>query len=239
MMGAVDSIESFGLVDGPGIRTVVFLSGCMLRCKYCHNPEMWVKGEDNYTPEDLAKRILKNKNYFGDKGGVTFSGGEPLLQSKFIIEVCKILKKENIHIALDTAGVGLGDYKDILDMVDLVLLDVKHTDALNYKDLTSGDINETLKFIDALNESGKEVWIRQVIVPGLHDNKDYLISLNKFIKNIKNVTRIDFLPYHKLGTEKYEALKIYNPYENMPAMDKDKCDKLYEEFMQIYKNENY
>ena len=105
--GAVDSIETFGLVDGPGIRTVVFLSGCKLRCKYCHNPEMWVKGEENYTPEELAKKLLRNKNYFKRKGGVTFSGGEPLLQSKFIIEVAKILKKENIHIALDTSGVGM------------------------------------------------------------------------------------------------------------------------------------
>ena len=106
-MGSVDSIESFGLVDGPGIRTVVFLSGCRLRCKYCHNPEMWKMGKPNYTAGDLAKKILRNKPYFRrNQGGVTFSGGEPLLQSEFLIEVCKILKKEGIHIALDTAGVG-------------------------------------------------------------------------------------------------------------------------------------
>ena len=109
--GSVDSIETFGLVDGPGIRTVVFLSGCKLRCKYCHNPETWIRGKENYTPDKLAERILKNKNYFKRKGGVTFSGGEPLLQSKFIIEVCKILKKDNIHVALDTAGVGNGNYE--------------------------------------------------------------------------------------------------------------------------------
>ncbi len=239
MKGAVDSIETFGLVDGPGIRTVVFLSGCKLRCKYCHNPEMWQKGKDNYTPEELAEKILRNKNYFGNKGGVTFSGGEPLLQSKFIIEVGKILKKEQINIALDTAGIGLNDYEEVLKMVDLVLLDVKHTNAHDYHELTGGDITEALKFIDDLNKSGKQVWIRQVIVPGVHDNYAYLISLNKFIKQIKNVTRIDFLPYHKLGSEKYIALNIYNPYENMPAMDKDKCAKLYTEFMQIYNQENY
>lgn len=237
MTGAVDSIETFGLVDGPGIRTVVFLSGCTLRCKFCHNPEMWVKGKENYTAEALAEKIIKNKNYFGDKGGVTFSGGEPILQSKFVIEVCKILKKENIHIALDTAGVGLGDYKEILDIIDLVLLDVKHTDNLNYQDLTGREIDHTLRFIEALNERGKEVWIRQVIVPGLHDNKEYLLSLNKFIKNIKNVTRIDFLPYHKLGSEKYVALKLNNPYEKMPEMDKLKCEELYSEFMKIYNEE--
>ena len=117
--GSVDSIETFGLVDGPGIRTVVFLSGCKLRCKYCHNPEMWKLGKYNYTPEELASRILRNKNYFKrNSGGVTFSGGEPLLQSKFIIEVCKILKKENIHVALDTAGVGNGDYEEVLNIIE-------------------------------------------------------------------------------------------------------------------------
>ena len=135
--GSVDSIETFGLVDGPGIRTVVFLTGCKLRCKYCHNPEMWHLGKYNYTPSELAERILRNKNYFQrNNGGVTFSGGEPLLQSKFIIEVCKILKKENIHVALDTAGVGNGDYEEVLKYVDLVLLDIKHTNSIEYKELT-------------------------------------------------------------------------------------------------------
>ncbi len=239
MTGAVDSIETFGLVDGPGIRTVVFLSGCKLRCKFCHNPEMWIKGRENYTPEDLAKRILKNKNYFGNKGGVTFSGGEPLLQSDFIIEVCKILKKDNIHIALDTAGVGLGNYRELLNIVDLVLLDIKHTDAREYELLTGHDINDSLNFIKELNQSSKEVWIRQVIVPGLHDNTEYLISLNNFIKNINNITKIDFLPYHKLGSEKYETLNIFNPYKNMPEMDKEKCDKLHQEFLEMYQKENY
>ena len=238
MKGAVDSIETFGLVDGPGIRTVVFLSGCKLRCKYCHNPEMWIKGQENYTPLKLAEKILRNKNYFGDKGGVTFSGGEPLLQSKFLIETIKILKKENIHIALDTAGIGLNDYDEVLKYIDLVLLDIKHTNEKDYQELTGGDFNEALKFITALNKSGKEVWIRQVIVPGLHDNQEYLLSLNAFLKKINNITKIDFLPYHKLGTEKYEALKLYNPYKDMPAMDKDKCQKLYEEFMKIYEK-NY
>ena len=146
--GSVDSIETFGLVDGPGIRTVVFLNGCKLRCKYCHNPEMWNLKECNYTPDDLAKEIIKNKNYFKrNNGGVTFSGGEPLLQSDFIIEVAKILKKENIHITIDTAGVGNGNYDKILKYVDLVLLDIKHTIPIKYKDLTGYDIDESLDFI--------------------------------------------------------------------------------------------
>ena len=204
--GAVDSIETFGLVDGPGIRTVVFLSGCKLRCKYCHNPETWIRGECNYTPEELAIRILKNKNYFKRSGGVTFSGGEPLLQSNFIIEVCKILKKENIHIALDTAGVGNGNYKEILNIVDLVLLDIKYTNKDKYKELTGHSIDESLKFRELLNKSGKPVWIRQVIVPGLMDNDQYLISLAKELKQIKNIEKIEFLPYHSMALEKYQKL---------------------------------
>lgn len=232
--GAVDSIETFGLVDGPGIRTVVFLSGCKLRCKYCHNPEMWVKGEENYTARELAKRILRNKNYFKRNGGVTFSGGEPLLQSKFIIEVAKILKKEDIHIALDTAGVGNGDYEEILKYVDLVILDIKHVNKFHYYDLTSQKIDESLRFIDVLNKSNKKVWIRQVVVPGLMDNKDYIQKLSDMIRTIKNVCKIEFLPYHKLGSDKYKKLGIKDPYKDIPEMDKDKCIKLYNDFMKFH-----
>ena len=236
--GAVDSIETFGLVDGPGIRTVVFLSGCKLRCKYCHNPEMWVRGRDNYTAEELAERILRNKNYFIRKGGVTFSGGEPLLQSKFVISVAKILKAHDIHIALDTSGVGNGDYEEVLKYIDLVILDIKHTDPKGYFELTGLAIDESLKFIDALNKSGKSVWIRQVIVPGMMDNSSYMDSLLGTLKKIKNIEHIDFLPYHKLGSEKYVSLGINNPYKDMPPMDEGKCQELYNEFMKKYKEIN-
>lgn len=234
--GAVDSIETFGLVDGPGIRTVVFLSGCRLRCKYCHNPEMWVKGQENYTPEELVSKILKNKNYFMRNGGVTFSGGEPLLQVDFLISVAKLLKKENIHIALDTSGVGIGNYEEILKYVNLVLLDIKHTNKDDYKELTGLSIDESLKFREVLNKSGKEVWIRQVIVPGIMDNDNYLRSLVKEVKKIKNVTRIDFLPYHNMAIDKYERLEIEYPYKDVPVMDKDKCKKLYDKFVKMYYN---
>ena len=231
--GSIDSIETFGLVDGPGIRTVVFLNGCKLRCKYCHNPEMWVRGRENYTPEELAERILRNKNYLIHGGGVTFSGGEPLLQSEFIIEVCKILKKENIHIALDTAGVGNGNYNEILSYIDLVILDIKHTTKEGYLNITSHTIDDSLEFIDDLNKSGKDVYIRQVIVPGIMDNIDYLKSLKEFIKKIKNIKKIEFLPYHSMGKEKYHKLGIKYPYENLKDMDKDKCNELYKEFLQL------
>ena len=232
--GSIDSIETFGLVDGPGIRTVVFLSGCHLRCKYCHNPEMWVRGEYNYTPEEIAQKILRNKNYFANNGGVTFSGGEPLLQSKFIIEVAKILKKEHIHIALDTAGVGNGDYEEILKWVDLVILDIKFTTREGYLDLTSRPIDESLKFMESLNQSNKDVWLRQVIVPGLMDNETYLEQLVDVCLKINNVKKIEFLPYHKLGSEKYEKLGIPYPYKNLEEMDKEKCQELYQNFMKMY-----
>lgn len=235
--GIVDSIETFGLVDGPGIRTVVFLSGCRLRCKYCHNPETWTLGKYKFTPEELASKIFKNKNYFTRGGGVTFSGGEPLLQSKFIIEVAKILRKENIHIALDTAGVGNGNYEEILEYVDLVLLDIKHTDSEEYLKLTGHIIDESLRFREVLNKSGKSVWIRQVIVPGIMDNDDYLKSLVKEIKKIKNVCRIDFLPYHNMGESKYVMLGLDYPFEDVPEMDSALCNKLYDEFMEMYNKE--
>lgn len=230
--GSVDSIESFGLVDGPGIRTVVFMSGCKLRCKYCHNPEMWGMKELNYTPEELAKKIIRNKPYFKrNNGGVTFSGGEPLLQSEFIIEVCKILRKEDVHIALDTAGVGNGNYDEILSYVDLVILDVKHVTEEGYQDLTSNNMDEALKFIEALNQSGKKVWIRQVIVPGIMDNEEYMKALKMFIKKINNIEKIEFLPYHTMGKDKYHKLGIKYPYENLLDMDKEKCEELYQKFI--------
>lgn len=232
--GSVDSIETMGLVDGPGIRTVVFLTGCKLRCLYCHNPEMWTKGKDNYTPEELVQRIIRNKPYFGKKGGVTFSGGEPLLQIDFLVECCKLLKEEGINIALDTAGAGLGDYKEILDLVDLVILDVKYTDGNGYEKLTGYNMLESERFIRDLNKSGKDVWIRQVVVPGMMDSEEYINSLAKYILKIKNVKKIEFLPFHHLGFSKYDELNYLNPLEGTPEMDKDKCDELYEKFINKY-----
>lgn len=236
MKGSVDSIETFGLVDGPGIRTVVFLTGCMLRCKFCHNPETWKFRELNYSSDEILQKVLRSKPYFKNNGGVTFSGGEPLLQYDFLVECCKKLKNEGIHIAIDTAGIGLGNYTELLNNIDMVLLDIKHIDRDGYVDITQVDkYDEFFNFVDQLNNSNVEVWIRQVIVPGIHDNQDYILRLSKFIKKyIKNVTRVDFLPYHKLGEEKYEKLGINYPYKELPAMDKNKCDDLYNIFMEDF-----
>ena len=235
--GSIESIETLGLLDGPGIRTVVFLNGCKLRCKYCHNPEMFTKKENNYTPEELVKKIIRNKPYFKNGGGVTFSGGEPLLQSDFIIECAKLLKKENIHIAIDTAGVGNGNYKEILKYIDLVLLDIKHTNKKGYKEITGRDMKEINEFIEELNKSNKKVWIRQVVVPDITDSEDYINSLIEYLRQIKNIEKIDFLPYHKLGREKYIKLGIPYPFEKKKEMDKEKCKKLYETFLKKYQKD--
>lgn len=233
MMGCIDSIETFGLVDGPGIRTVVFFSGCRLRCLFCHNPEMFQMKEKNMDVDTLVKKILRNKPYFKrNQGGVTFSGGEPLLQIDFLIEVCKKLKNEKIHIALDTAGVGIGKYDEILSLVDLVILDIKHTNPLGYEKMTGQKQDEVENFITHLNKSGKEVWLRQVIVPGLTDQEEYMQSLATYVKKIKNVKKIEFLPFHHLGFSKYEKLGLKNPLKDTPEMDKNLCDDLYKKFLE-------
>lgn len=234
MKASIDSIETFGLVDGPGIRVVVFFNGCKLRCKYCHNPEMWKIRDKNYTPEELVKKIRRCKPYFKKNGGVTFSGGEPLLHSDFIIETAKLLKKENIHIALDTSGVGNGNYEELLKYVDLILLDIKHTKPEIYKEITGLEMLEVEKFIEAINKMNKKVWIRQVIVPGIMDNEEYIDSLVAYLKKIKNVERVDFLPFHRLGREKYITLNLPYPYENKHEMDNEECNKLYQLFLNKY-----
>ena len=232
-MASIESIETFGLVDGPGIRVVVFFNGCKLRCKYCHNPEMWTKKENNYTPQELVDKIKRYKSYFKNNGGVTFSGGEPLLHSKFIIETAKLLKEENIHIALDTAGVGNKDYEELLKYIDLVILDIKHADKNQYTELTGMDINESEFFIQELNKTNIPVWIRQVIIPNVNDNIEYIKKLHYYISKINNVEKIEFLPFHRLGREKYIALNLKYPYEEKEDMSKKECDKLYELFKNL------
>ena len=232
IMGSINSIESFGLVDGPGIRTVVFLNGCKLRCKYCHNPEMWTKGDNNYTVDELVNKIIRNKPYFSNNGGVTFSGGEPLLQSDFLIEVCKKIKKENIHICLDTAGVG-EIKEELFNYIDLIILDIKHIDEVGYKNITLRKMDDFNNFVNFINKRDIKIWLRQVIVPGINDNIEYIKKLKIFIKNIKNVEKIEFLPYHKMGIEKYEKLGIEYSLKDVEEMDKEKCDKLFEEFNKI------
>lgn len=224
--GSIDSFETFSTLDGPGIRTVVFLNGCKLRCLFCHNPEMWNLKEKNFTPEEVVQKILRNKPYFKNGGGVTFSGGEPLLQIDFLIETCKLLKHENIHIALDTAGVGLGDYDEILSLVDLVIFDIKALDDVNYMEMTGNKISESLKFLECCQKHNKKMWIRQVIVPGINDSESYIDTLASFIKKLKNIEKIELLPFHTMAYEKYKKLNLDNPLKDKVNMDKEKCNKL-------------
>ena len=227
MIGKINSIETMGLVDGPGVRFVVFMQGCPLRCKFCHNPETW-KLNDNaeeITPEELLERILRYKPYFKSNGGVTFSGGEPLMQKEFLLECLKLCKENNIHTCLDTAGT-IKDCEEILKYTDIVLFDIKGTNKENYKNMTSFNIENSLEFIKLCNNMNKPIWLRIVIVPTINDNEEYIKELIKFIKTIKNVEKIDLLPYHTLGVHKYDELNIKYPLEGISDMDKERCKKL-------------
>ena len=235
MKASVGKIETFSTVDGPGIRTTVFFNGCALRCKFCHNPEMQARGEANYTVNELFRKILRSRPYFGGNGGVTFSGGEPILHSKFLVELCKKLKEENIHIALDTAGIGFDNVKNLLELVDLVLFDIKGVDPVGYEDVTQKDyFDKAERFIELMNKSSKDVWIRQVIIPGVNDNEEYIDQLAKYLIRIKNIKNIELLPFHTMAFGKYEELGMNNPYKNVAAMDKIRCKELENELKQKY-----
>ena len=236
LKGRIHSIETMGLVDGPGIRVVVFFQGCKLRCLYCHNPDTWSENEGTeYSSEDLLNKIKRFKNYFqASGGGVTFSGGDPLRQPEFLLEVLKGCKEEGIHTCLDTSGVGFGDYDEILKYTDLVLYDVKHLTEEGYLDMTGSKINETNKFIEAVKRANNNLWIRQVVVPGRTDSEAYMKSLRKFVDSLKNVEKVELLPYHLLGVSKYENMKIRYRLDGVPAMDQDLCKELKDKYFGEY-----
>lgn len=226
--GKIHSIESMGLVDGPGIRTVIFFQGCNLRCAYCHNPDTWnLNGGKEVTAEELFKRVIRYKSYFQRSGGgITCSGGEPLIQGEFLLEFLKLCKDNGIYTALDTAGVAKGNHEDILKYVDLVILDIKHHNEKEYKYITGKDSKYFYDFLQKLNKSNVEVWCRQVIVPGINDNEESIEGLSKFIKKIKDVKKVELLPYHNLGVNKYKELTLNYKLKHVPCMDKDLCRKL-------------
>ena len=226
MIGYINKIESMGLVDGPGIRTVIFMQGCPLRCIFCHNPETWkLNVGEEYTPSDLVNKILRFKPYYGIDGGITFSGGEPLIQTEFLIETCKLLKEENINICLDTSGVGCTNY-DILNYIDLVILDIKHITSLGYKDITGQKQDDLNNFLKEVVKRDKKIWLRQVIIPGINDNIEYIKELKEYTKNIPNVEKKELLPYHTMAISKYEKLKLPYKLKSTNAMDKVKCMEL-------------
>lgn len=227
MKGHIDSIETLGLLDGPGIRVVVFLQGCPLRCLFCHNPETWfVNDKMLITPEELVRHIYKYRNYFGENGGVTFSGGEPMYQHEFLLECLKLCKKMQINTCIDTSGVG-ENYEEILKYTDLVIWDVKALEPDNYTKITGNKIEKSLEFLETCQKMNKKMWIRQVIVPGINDNIEYINKLKKFIKPLKNIEKVELLPYHTMGVQKYEKLNIPYRLQETPEMDKEKCKELY------------
>ena len=232
MDGKIHSFESFGTVDGPGVRYVIFLQGCKLRCLYCHNPDTWeiptadsYPAENIFTPQQVAKNALRYKNYWGDRGGVTVTGGEPLLQIDFVLELFTLLKAKNVHCTVDTCGFtfvkenkeSLAKHRQLLDMTDLFLLDIKHIDDEQCRKLTGQSNRHTLDFAQFLSENNKEMWIRYVLVPGYTDGEEYLQKTRTFIDSLKTVTNIEVLPYHTMGVVKYDALHLPYPLKDVQA----------------------
>lgn len=228
--GYISKIESFATADGPGIRTVVFLSGCTLRCQYCHNPDMWEPTNGvSTTPSELFERIKRFKPYYKEKGGVTFCGGEPLFQSQFLLEVMKLCKADGIHVTLDTAGVGNPMYFDeILDHTDLILLDFKGVDATSFERMTKIRESSSPLFLEIAQQKGVKLWIRYVIVPGENDTLEHMDKLAAKIKGLRHIEKVELLPFHTLGNVKYEKLGIDNPLKDVDGMDKDYCKYLQE-----------
>jgi pyruvate formate lyase activating enzyme len=224
VIGKIHSFETFGTVDGPGTRFVIFFQGCPLRCKYCHNPDTWeYDGAKEYTVEEVVSEILKYKKYYS-KGGVTATGGEPLVQIDFLIELFKELKKHGLHTAVDTNGFlfdknNEDKYLKLLEVTDLFLLDLKHINNEKHLYLTGKSNKNILKFAEFLSDNNKETWIRHVVVPDITTQEEDLQELKKFIDTLKNVSHVEILPYHTLGVSKYEKMGIDYPLKDISSPD--------------------
>ena len=234
MKGYVHSIETFGLVDGPGVRYVLFVQGCKMRCRYCHNPETWkiCTDEDEkmdvglgwQTAKEAFDRAYRYQNYWKNNGGITVSGGEPLLQIDFVTELFRYAKEKGVNTTLDTSGSVYGEepatvekFEKLMEVTDLVMLDIKEMDEEKHKKLTGRSNKNILAMADKMNEMGKEMWIRHVLVPGLTDGKEDLKALRKKLDEWTNVSRVEILPYHTLGLFKWENLGIPYSLEGVPV----------------------
>lgn len=226
----IHSIESFGTVDGPGIRFVIFMQGCALKCKYCHNRDTWdINGGNLTSVDELLDKIERYKAYIlPSGGGVTVTGGEPLLQAKFLITLFKELKKRKIPTAIDTSGMVdiTKDIKGLLSLTDLVLLDIKHINDEKCKDLVGFSNKKELEFARYLNDNNIPVWIRQVIVPGITDDENDLKELKNFINSLSNVQKVELMPYHELGKFKWENLGFDYQLDGVPAATSEDIEKV-------------
>ncbi|MBQ8209623.1 MAG: pyruvate formate lyase-activating protein [Clostridia bacterium] len=226
--GRVHSIQSLGTVDGPGVRFVVFTQGCCLRCGCCHNPDTWDMNEDTvFTPEEIVKKALRCREYFGNDGGITFSGGEPLLQADFVRETFELCHSEGINTCLDTSGCVFNDkVKELLEHTDRVLLDFKYTSDELYRANVGCPMSAVEEFLDYLNAKKIPTTLRQVIIPTLNDNEDNILKLKAVVKNHGCVDKIELLPFRKICQVKYDKMKIDFPFKDIPEPTKELMDTL-------------
>ena len=228
MIGYIHSIETFGTVDGPGVRFVVFLKGCPMRCIYCHNPDTWSMENATAMPsEEILTKYAKNASFYKN-GGITITGGEPLMQLDFVIDLFKKAKENNIHTCLDTSGIlfnenELSKYEELVKVTDLVMLDIKHIDNIKHKEITGQENKSILNFARFLDQHNIQMYIRHVVVDTYTTNENDLFELGKFIGSLKNVKALDVLPFHNLGKVKYEKLGLPYKLKDMEDLSKEKA----------------
>lgn len=227
--GRLHSVETFGAVDGPGIRTVFFLQGCPARCLYCHNPDSWgIGGGEPISVESVVHTAKRGMPYYGREGGVTFSGGEPLLQGQFLIEAMDALAEEGIRSVIDTSGTWADEFtKPAIERSQLLLLDIKHSDAGVFQKITGLNQDNLYRIMDLANEADKPLWIRQVIVPGINDTEENIEALKEFVRvGVKHLYQIELLGYHNMAIEKWDRLGIPYKLREVPPMDRGRLARL-------------
>ena len=231
--GYIHSTESFGSVDGPGVRFIIFVNGCPMRCQFCHNPDTWkMQDGEERTTDELLKTALRYRSYWKKEGGITVSGGEPLMQMDFMIDLFKKAKAEGVHTNIDTCGAVFtreepffSKLEELMKYTDMLMLDIKHIDREEHKKLTGHYNDNILAFAKFLSEHGVPIWIRHVVVPGITDKEEYLSRLGEFISQLKTLKALDVLPYHTMGKVKYEQLGIDYPLGDTPPLDKEDAVK--------------